>query len=211
MIHGVADNAGYFGRIAAELMPDVDVVHFVDGAIPSMAAPELRPRVIHRLKTLASFAEESGAEAVLLTCTAFGRLVDDVKGAVACPVLSVLEVMVEEALKMSGTIGVLGSHHGTLAAASALLTEQASLLGRSVTVITRFCPGAFDAVQRDDWATHNRIVLYGLRQLVEQVDVVVAPQPSVERVMTQYNSSESRVPILTSPRVSVLRLREALG
>ena len=210
MIHGVGDNARFFGQLAAELMPGVEVVHFVDGGLPSMAADELRPRVIERLRTLAAFARESGAEAILLTCTAFGRLVDDVKGAVACPVLSVLEIMVDEALRLPGTIGVLGSHPGTLAAASRMLQEQASVEGKTVQVTTRLCPGAFDAVQRDDWANHNRIVLANLREMVEQVDVVVAPQPSVERAVMGFSGTDWTVPVLTSPRLSVLRLKAAL-
>jgi hypothetical protein len=211
MIHAVGDNAPFFGQIAAELMPDVEVVHFVDGGLPCMAGDELRPRVIERLRTLSGFAEESGAEAILLTCTAFGRLVGDVEGAVTCPVLSVLEIIVDEALRLPGTIGVLGSHPGTLAAASRMLREQASLEGKKLEITTRFCPGAFDAVQRDDWETHNRIVLANLRELVEQVDVVVAPQPSVERALMEFTQAGPLVPILASPRLSVLRLKEALA
>ncbi|MFW6151000.1 MAG: aspartate/glutamate racemase family protein, partial [Chloroflexota bacterium] len=168
-------------------------------------------RVIERLRTLASFAEESGAQAVLLTCTAFGRLVDDVRGAVSCPVLSVLDIMVDEALKLSGTIGVLASHPGTLAGASHVLEEEASHEGKPITVRTRHCPGAFDAMWRDDWATHNQIVLANLRELMEEVDVVVAPQPSIERAAAELPATDRKVPVLTSPRLSVLRLKETLG
>ena len=210
MIHGVADNARYFGQVASELMPNTELVHFVDGAIPSMAAEALRPRVIERLRTLASFAQESGAEAILLTCTAFGRLVNDVKEAVDCPVLSVLEIMVDEALKFQGTIGVLGSHPGTLATAERLLQEQASFDGKEVNVVTRFCPGAFDAVLSNDWVTHNRIVLKNLRELMEQVDVVVAPQPSSERAIHELADADTKVPVLSGPRLSTLRLKKTL-
>jgi hypothetical protein len=210
MIHVVTDNARSFGTLAAELMPDIEVVHFVDGGLPSMTAEAQRPRVVERLRTLASFAQESGAEAILLTCTAFGRLVDDVQSAVTCPVLSVLEIMVDEALTLPGAIGIIGSHPGTLETASRMLGEQACLEGRDIDVTTRLCPGAFDAMRRDDWATHNRIVLSALQELAQQVDVVLAPQPSIERAVLEFADSHPGVLILTSPRLSVLRLKQAL-
>ncbi len=210
MVHVVCDNAGFFGQLTAEIMPGVDVVHLVDGGLPSMSADALRPRVIERLRTLASFAEESGAEAILLTCTAFGRLVDEVKGAVSCPVLSVLEIMVEEALKLPGTIGILSSHPGTLATASRMLREQAAAEGRTIELKTQLCPGAFEAMRRGDWATHNQIVLSNLRELVRQVDVVLAPQPSIERAVREFAGSGRNVTVLTSPRLCALRLKEAL-
>ncbi|TFH34246.1 MAG: hypothetical protein E4G93_05645 [Dehalococcoidia bacterium] len=210
MIHGVSDNARYFGQLATELMPDIEIVHFVDGGVPFMATDALRPRAIERLRILASFAQESGAEAVLLTCTPFGRLVDEVKGAVTCPVHSVLEIMVDEALKFHGTIGVLGSHPGTLTSTERLLREQASLEGKVIEVETRFCPGAFDAVRHDDWTTHNGIVLANLRELMKHVDVVVAPQPSTERAIREFKDPGLKVPVLTSPRLCTLRLKEIL-
>ena len=211
MIHALADNARYFGQLSTELMPDVELVHFVDAGLPAMASEALRPRVIERLQTLAAFAMESGAEAILLTCTAFGRLVDDVKGAVTCPVVSVLEIMVAEAMELQGTIGVLGSHPGTLATAERMLHEQASLDARRIEVVTQLCPGAFDAMQRDDWAAHNRIVLEHLRTLENSVDVIVAPQPSIERAIQECRQADMKIPVVTSPRLSILRLEETLN
>jgi len=210
MIHVVSDNARSFGTLATELMPGIEVVHFVDGGLPSMTATAQRPRVVERLRTLASFAQESGAEAILLTCTAFGRLVDDVQSAATCPVVSVLEIMVDEALKLPGVIGIIGSHPGTLETATRMLQDRACLEGRSLDVRTRFCPGAFDAMQRDDWATHNRIVLAHLGEFAQQVDVVVAPQPSIERAVQAFAGANPNVPVLTGSRLSVIRLKQIL-
>lgn len=210
MVHVGCFNVRFFGQLAAEIVPDVEVVHFTDGGLPSMASRDLRPRVIERLRTLASFAEESGAQAVLLTCTAFGRLVDDVKGAVACPVLSALDLTVDEALKLQGTIGIIASHPGTLAGTSHILEEQAALEGKTLDIKTRLCPDAWDAMWRDDWPTHNRIILANLRELMHQVDAVVAPQPSVEIAVQELPESDRKVPMLTSPRLSVTRLKRTL-
>jgi len=210
MVHVVADNIRVFGLIASELMPDIEMVHFLDTALPAMSEPALRPEVIERLGTYARFAQESGAEAVLLTCTAFGRLANEVSRAVDCPVLAVLDIMLDELMRQRGRIGVIGSHPGTVVGTERLLQEQARHEGRVIAIKSRLCAGAFDAMRRGNLAAHDRIVLENLRELVRQVDVVVAPQPSMEQALLQYEVDGRKVPLLTSPRLSVERLRQAL-
>jgi aspartate/glutamate racemase len=147
---------------------------------------------------------------VLLTCTAFGRLVDEVKNAVKIPVLSVLEIMVDEAMGLSDRIGILGTNPDALASASQIVQEIARLRGKKTEVKTRLCPGAFDAMRRDDWATHDRIVLAHLNQLMDEVEVIVIPQPSMERVIEQAPEASRKIPIMSSAHLSVKRLKEKL-
>jgi len=211
MIYGVIANAQFFDQLARELTPDLELIHFVDGGLPSMAMNAPRPRVIERLRILASFAQESGAEAILLTPTPFGRLVDDVKSAVTCPVLSVLETITDEALKLHGTIGILANHAGTLTVTSRMLHDQASIDGKSIRVQTRLCAGAFDALLRFDWTTHNRIVHACLRDLMAQVDVVIVPEAPIEKAMREFPENDRSVPVLTSARLSLLRLKAIFG
>jgi Asp/Glu/hydantoin racemase len=101
-----------------------------------MSDEQLRALVLRRLRWLAFFTEESGAEIVMLTCTAFGRLVDEVKAAVSIPVLAVLEIIIEEAMDLSDRIGILGTHPGTLASTAQIIREQAALDGKRVEVQT---------------------------------------------------------------------------
>jgi len=210
MVHAACFNVRLFNGLVSEIMPDVEVVHLVDEGLPSMASEQLRGRVIRRLKTLASFAEESGAEIVMLTCTAFGRLVDEIGEAVSIPVMSVLEIMVEEAMGASDRIGILGTHPGMLASASQIIQEQATLNGKKTEVKASLCPGAFDALWRDDLPTHDRIVIEHLNQLMDEVAVIVIPQPSMERVLKQAPETSRKVPIMSSARLSVQRLEERL-
>jgi len=211
MVHTGCFNVRLFNELMSEIMPDVEVIHLVDEGLPSMAGKQFRRRVVRRLKMLASFAEESGAEVVMLTCTAFGRLVDEIKDAVKIPVLSVLEIMVDEAMGLSDRIGILGTHPGALASASQIIQELAKLRGKKTEVKTLLCPGAFDAMRRDDWATHDRIVLEYLNQLMDEVEVIVIPQPSMERVIEQAPEASRKIPIMSSAHLSVKRLKEKLS
>jgi glutamate racemase len=192
-------------------MPDVEVVHLVDEGLPFLYSEQSRERIIRRLRLLASLAEESRVEVVMLTCTAFGRLVEEVKVVVNIPVLAVLEIVADEAMGLSGHIGVLATHPGTLFSASEVIREQASLEGKKVTVKTLLCERAFEAIRHEDWATHDNIVLQYLNELMEDVEVVVIPQPSVERVLSQVPKAERKVPILSSAHLSVQRLKEKLS
>lgn len=210
MIHAASFNVGFFGRLAAAMMPDVGLIHFVDGGIHAMATEALRPRVIVRLRTLAAFAEESGAQAILLTGTAFGRLVGDVSPSVGCPVLSVFDVVVDEALKHRGTIGVLGSHPGTLEGAADALRAEAAGQDTPIRIKTRLCSGAFEALMRDDWHSHNEIVRSNLLELAGEVDVLIAPQPSVEKAILETGETDWGVPVLTGAKLSIVLLKSTL-
>ncbi len=210
MVHAVCSNVRLFNELASEIMPGIEVVHLVDEGLPFLSGKNSREHVIRRLKVLASFAEESGAEVVMLTCTAFGRLVDEVQEAIEIPVLSVIEIIAEEAIDYGDRIGILGSHPGALASASQIIQEQATLKRRKVEIKTLLCAGAFDALRREDWSNHDRIVLEHLNELMEGVKVVVIPQPSIERVLKQVPEASRKARILPSARRSVQRLKEKL-
>jgi len=206
----MCSNVRLFNELASEIMPGIEVVHLVDEGLPFLSGKKSREHVIRRLKMLASFAEESGAEVAMLTCTAFGRLVDEVQEAIEIPVLSVIEIIAEEAIDYGDRIGILGSHPGALVSASQIIQEQATLKRRKVEIKTLLCAGAFDALRREDWTNHDRIVLEHLNELMEDVAVVVAPQPSIERVLKQVPETSRQTRILPSARRSVQRLKEKL-
>ncbi|HEY51291.1 MAG TPA: hypothetical protein G4O20_05745 [Dehalococcoidia bacterium] len=210
MVHAGCFNVSLFGKLTAEIMPDVEVVHLVDEGLPSLSGEQFRDLVLRRLRWLSFFAEESGAEVVMLTCAAFGRLVEDVKDAVSIPVLAVLEIIIDEAMDLGARIGILGTHPGTLASAPKMIQVQAALRKKRVEVKTSLCPGAFDALRREDLATHDRIVLKHLAELMDEVEVIIMPQPSIERVLEQIPEANRKVPILSSAHLSVRRLKEKL-
>jgi len=210
MVHAGCFNVSLFGRLTAEIMPDVELVHLVDEGLPSLAGEQFRDLVLRRLRWLCFFAEESGAEAVMLTCTAFGRLVDEVKDAVSIPVLSVLEIIIDEAMGLGDRIGILGTHPGTVASAPKMIQEQAALKKKTVEVKSSLCPGAFDALRHEDLVTHDRIVLKHLAGLMDEAEVIIMPQPSIERVLKQVPEADRKVPILASAHLSVRRLKETL-
>jgi len=212
MIHSVASLVPVFNGLAAEIMPDVEIVHLVDEGILKdvIASGEYGPNMGRRLGTLASFAEESGAEAVMLTCSTLGVLVDDARKLIEVPLLKVDEAMADEAVGLGSRIGVIATLYTTLDPTSDLVRERAALKGKDVVVDTVLCEGAFHALGRGDTAAHDNIVLDNLKGLMERVEVVVLAQASMARVADRIPEAERAAPILSSPRLGVQRFKGLL-
>lgn len=212
MIHSVAWLVPMFNELAAELLPDTEVIHLVDEGLLKdlLATGQLTAGMARRLGMLASFAEESGAEVVMLTCSSLAPLVEAAKDMIKVPLMKVDEAMADEAVKLGTPIGVLATAYTTLGPTSDLIRERAGVKGKRVEVETVLCEGAFDAACRGDMATHDRIVQDQLRKLMDRVKVVVLAQASIDRVVAQIPGVERKVPILSSPRLGVQRLKEKL-
>ena len=212
MVHSVASLVPLFNGLAAEIMPGVEIVHLVDEGLLKdvIAKGGYGPTMGRRLGTLASFAEESGAEAVMLTCSTLGVLVDEASRMVNVPLLKVDEAMADEAVALGTRIGVIATAYTTLDPTSGLVDERAALAKKTVNVETVLCDGAFAALGRGDTSTHDRIVLENLKSLMDRSDVVVLAQASMARVADQIPTEQRMVPVLSSPRPGVQRLKEVL-
>ena len=167
-----------------------------DGATDDVTRARLRGHVA----ALADF----GADAVLVTCSSVGALVDEISAGSVVPVLRVDRAMAEHAVALGSTVGVLATLPTTLVPTTALVEEAARASGRAVTVVPRLCEGAFAALDQGDGARHDAIVAAELGRLSSEVDVVVLAQASMARI------AESRRPgggpVLSSPRLAIERI-----
>ena len=147
----------------------------------------------------------------MLTCSTVGPGVDTAKESVEVPFLKVDEAMADRAVELGPRIGVIATLHTTLTPTSDLVRDRASAQGRPVHVETFLCQGAFEALGAGDTDTHDRIVIENLKELMGRVDVVVLAQASMARVAELMSDEEKVVPILSSPRLGVERLRSVLA
>lgn len=212
MVHSVASLVPLFNELAAELLPGVEVIHLVDEGLLKdvLASGQLTPSMARRFGLLATFAEESGAEIVMLTCSSLAPLVDQSRDTVKVPLLKVDEAMADEAVGLGERIGVIATAYTTLKPTSDLIKERAALQDKKVAVEAVLCEGAFEALRRGELESHDRTVKEKLNELMEQVDVVVLAQASIARAVAQIPENERKVPILSSPRLGVQRLKEKL-
>jgi Asp/Glu/hydantoin racemase len=214
-LHTVSSNAPVFKALAEELLPGIDAYHIVDESLlqNTVRAGHLEPTTVRRLITMVGLAQESGADAVLVTCSSIGPAVELSRAAVDIPVFRVDEPMADEALRLGTRIGVAATLATTLEPTAALIRARAQAAQRTdITLITELCEGAFDAVVAGDTQRHDALVAQGLERLAPQVDVIVLAQASMARAVDTLaeESPARRVPILTSPRSGVLGVAAAL-
>lgn len=201
-----------FGTLCARELPGVEVFHMVDESLirDTIRAGGLRRVTIRRLLGMVESAGEAGADAVMVTCSSLGEAVTLAQRIFDFPVIRVDEAMAEAAVRAGERLGVMATVRTTLEPTAALLREKAAAVGRKVELVECLCDGAFEAVLTGDTATHDRIVSAALLDEMRGVDAVVLAQASMARVVRAMPEGLLKMPVLSSPELSVQRAREIL-
>jgi len=119
------------------------------------------------------------------------------------PVLRVDQPMADQAVRSGRRIGVIATLTTTLNPTADLVRRRAALAGKPVEIATRLCAGAFEALMGGDAAQHDSLVASALRDLSQQVDVILLAQASMARVVDTLGAADRRMPILASPGIAV--------
>jgi Asp/Glu/hydantoin racemase len=205
-----------FGDLVEEIAPGLPAQHVVDESLlgDTIAAGVLTDEVRQRFRERAEAARQDGAEIIMLTCSSVGPSVDGLDEALGVTVLRVDEAMAERAVELGPKVGVAATLPTTLGPTAELIQRAADRLGQPVEVTTRLADGAFQALQAGDGARHDALVTSALRELAASVDVIVLAQASMARAVGGADSLDAdgrSVPILTSPRLGIERLRDVVG
>lgn len=213
LVHTVAGLVPRFRELSAELTPDVETFDIVDETLLRDATREGRVSLetARRLFSHLAAAENHGADAILVTCSSMGGAVDAARPFAGVPLLRVDQAMAEQAVERGAHIGVLATLWSTLGPTAALIRRTADESGRSVEVRDRLCDGAFEALGEGDTERHDSLVRDGLRELLGWADVIVLAQASMARVVDTLSEDERRIPILSSPRLGMERMRDILA
>jgi len=126
------------------------------------------------------------------------------------PVLRVDQPMADKAVQMGIKIGVVATLSTTLEPTSDLVRRRAILAGKEIELTSRLCEGAFDALMSGKPELHDESVASALKELSQQVDVILLAQASMARVVNQLSDEDKKVPILTSPKLAVQHLADVL-
>jgi Asp/Glu/hydantoin racemase len=210
LLHTSPMLAPTFTSLCQRWMPEAKVVHFVDETLikNTIAAGRLEKRTMRRTIGMIGSAIESGADAVLVTCSSIGPGVDIARTLFDEPVLRVDQAMAETAVRQGRRIGVVATLSTTLDPTSALVRRSAVEAGKPVEIVDCLIEGAFEALMGGDAATHDRLVSEALTQRLKDVDVIVLAQASIARVLESLPPGAVPAPVLSSPELGVRRLRE---
>ncbi len=152
-----------------------------------------------RFENLATYAESTGAQAILFTCSAFGPCIDAVAARRPhMPVLKPNQAMVAEAVALGGRIGLIATFAPTL-------TSMVREFPQGTDLVPCLVAEALSALERRDLAEHDRLIVQAARELVKQgCQAIALAQFSMARASAAVEAAV-KLPVLTTPG-SVVRL-----
>jgi aspartate/glutamate racemase len=212
LIHAVIPAIEPLRTAFSQLAPDIKLVNLLDEGLVTEIdrRGSLTPGLVRRLTTLVSLAEDAGAELVLLSCTAYSPVADDVQKQADIPVLKIDELMVREALGRAKKIGVVGTVPAGVEMQKKLIETIAREMGREVELDAQLRPEAFKALSSGNRDEHDRIVLGVVEELAARNELVMLAQASMGHLATQIPPSVT-VPVLSSPTLAVEKVKEMVS
>jgi Asp/Glu/hydantoin racemase len=190
--------------LIAELIPDAEVMHFVDSDVLDTVVRErgISPQSEVRMTHLAQAAEAAGADIIFSACSSLGPALDVAAQKVRTPVVKIDEAMAMRAVREGDRIGVLATVPTTLGPTSDLIQAAAQEAGSSITIEQRLAEGAFAVLMSGDRQKHDAIVTKEAMELAAKVDLIVLAQASMSRLAEVLQQRTGKT-VLSSPRIGV--------
>ena len=208
LIHALRHSAAPVEAAFASLWPEAALMTLMDDSLSADLAREgaLRPAMTRRFLTLARYAADAGADAILFTCSAFGPCIEACQADLASlPVLKPNEAMIEEAVSIGPRIGLLASFAPSLAT----LPPEFQAARPDAQITTALAYGALNALDDGDAARHDALVAEAAAGL-RACDVIALGQFSLARAAPAVAAATGK-PVLTTPESAVRKLRRVLS
>ena len=212
IIHAALITTKAVQKYLDEIIPEVEVVHWVDDTIQNTNFA-CEPGTIPR-KNYAKFVQgalsqqEYGVDLILLACSTFNRAVEQARPMIDTPMLQIDRPMMDLAVRDGSRIGLLATVPTTVPASERLLRLAAAEAGRDIRVTTRLCSEAFRVLKAGDPEKHNDMLIAEIDALSGSVDAIVMAQISMSALEPRLVST--RVPVYNSGRTGLNRVREIL-
>lgn len=192
-----------FRDLFKELIPDVEVIDFVDSQVLAdvRKVGYVQESHITRMCHLAQAAEAAGADLIFSACSSLGPSMDVARKLVNVPIVKIDDAMTQRAVELGSVIGVMATVPTTLPPTVDLIQHWASVANKTVEVKQHLCEGAFDVLMSGDRDRHDQMVLQGALQLAPQVDLIVLAQASMSRLAPMLSRETGKV-VLSSPRLA---------
>lgn len=186
--------------VVAEQCPGNEINHVMDEGILRRLSTlgTITPEIVQWLSNMVHSAESAGADLAVVSCSSISPCVNEVRNRVGIPVLKVDEPMMEYAIQNAGRIGLLMTNPTTETPSTLLFEEVRERLKSSATLETRLCPNAFAKLNRGDIEGHDTEVVETVKNLLDDVEIVMLAQISIARVKRQID------PVISSRVLSSL-------
>ena len=212
IIHAALITTRAVQKYIDEIIPEVEVVHWVDDTIQNTNFA-CEPGTIPK-KNYAKFVQgalsqqEYGVDLILLACSTFNRAAEHARPMVDVPILQIDRPMMDLAVRQGRRIGLLATVPTTVPASERLLRLAAEEAGTPIEVQLRLCSEAFQVLKAGNPEKHNEMLLAEIDKLSGDVDAIVMAQVSMTALEPRLTNT--RVPVYNSGRTAFNRIREIL-
>jgi Asp/Glu/hydantoin racemase len=212
IIHTSFVSVEALNELFREILPDVEVRNIVDDSLlpEAMANNGITPGIVSRISSYARQAESLGAHIILNQCSSVGEAADQAATTISIPYIKIDQAMAEKAVQLGSRIAVVATVASTLAPSCRLVEKAAMQAGKRVEVVPCLVDGALDILMKEkNREKHNRLVKEKIESIAGEVDVIVLAQGSMIILLPELQHIS--IPVLTSPRSGVERVKEILN
>jgi len=211
LIHTIPPLIEIFNRLGARLLPGVKLFHILDEPLLEQVRRQggIQAEQIARLQAHVDSAQHIAASAVLVTCSTLSPALDRVHAAI--PLFKIDQAMIEQAVQCATHIGILATNQTTLEPTRTSLQVEAKRAGKMIDTTLVLVEGALPALLEGDEVKHDELVQKAVKQLAEEVEVILLAQASTARVVEVIPKGACKVPILTSPHTALDQVRKVLS
>ncbi len=212
IIHAALITTRAVQKYIDEIIPEVEVVHWVDDTIQNTNFA-CEPGIIPR-KNYAKFVQgalsqqEYGVDLILLACSTFNRAAEHARPMLDTPILQIDRPMMDLAVQQGRRIGLLATVPTTVPASERLLRLAAEEARKPIEVKLRLCSEAFQVLKAGNPDKHNEMLLAEIDRLSSEVDAIVMAQVSMTALEPRLTNT--RVPVYNSGRTAFNRIRDVL-
>lgn len=207
LLHGTPVAVEPIQRSFAARWPEAETVSLLDDSLSVDRAKDhdLTPRMFERFLELGGYAHRIGADAILVTCSAFGPAIERMTRELPVPVLKPNEAMFRDALGRGRKIGMLATFAPSLPTMTEEFEQFVAETGTKATLRSIVVEGAMDALRKGDAARHNQLIAARAHELAD-CDAIMLAHFSTSRALQEV-SAAVETPVLTAPDAAVDRIR----
>ncbi len=210
LLHGTPVAVEPIQRAFATRWPEAEAVDMLDSSLSVDRAKDhdLTPRMFERFVELGVYAHRLGAEAILVTCSAFGPAIERMAKELPVPVLKPNEAMFREAIGRGRRIGMLATFAPSVLTMTEEFEQFVAEAGAQATLETIVVEGAMDALRKGDADRHNTLIAARAPELAH-CDAIMLAHFSTSRALAAVTAA-IETPVLTAPDTAVDRIRAAI-
>jgi Asp/Glu/hydantoin racemase len=189
----------------------VELVNLLDDALSIDRAKEkdLSRGMIDRFVDFGRYGWRMGADAILVTCSAFGPAISQLQAELPIPVLKPNEAMFKAAIAKGRDIGMLATFGPAVATMTEEFDEFVQESGSQARLKTIVVDDAMDLLRKGRAEDHNRLVAERAPDL-QDCDAIMLAHFSTSRAAKAVTGKVA-TPVLTAPDAAVLMLKRLLN